>query len=106
MGWITPNCAAALSRSLRGCGVGEETDCKRVEKYAVRMGNGAILKRLGYLLDLFDLGPPNLHEHLQRKLTTGYAVLDPLSPCQGSHNAHWRLLVNVDREPLTRWRET
>lgn len=83
-----------------------EMDWKQLETYAARMGNRAIIKRLGYLLEAFDLGPANLRERLQKKLSAGYAVLDPLSPRNGVHNARWRLVINVDTDTLTRWRET
>ena len=84
----------------------DEMDWKRLTTYAERMGNGAILKRLVYLLDIFDLGSVTLRERLQKKLSAGYVVLDPVSPRNGSHNAHWRLVINVDTDALTRWRET
>ncbi len=89
-----------------------EMDWKQLETYATRMGNRAIHKRLGYLLEILDLDPKNpkgtfsLRERLQRKLSAGYVILDPLSPRTGTHNARWRLVINVDRDTLTRWRET
>jgi predicted transcriptional regulator of viral defense system len=69
------------------------------------MRNRAILKRLGYLREVFDLDSANLRDRLQRKLSAGYVVFDPLSPRQEIRNARWRLLINVDAETLTRWRE-
>jgi len=83
-----------------------EMEWKKLETYAGRTGNRAILKRLGYLLEIFDLGTVNFRERLQKKMSTGYVVLDPLSPHQGIHNARWRLILNVDIDTLTRWRET
>ena len=84
----------------------DEMDWKQLETYAGRMGNRAVLKRLGYLLQVFDLGPVSLRERLQKKLSQGYVVLNPLSSRQGIHNARWRLVINVDTETLTNWRET
>lgn len=84
----------------------DEMDWKRLEAYAVRMGNGAILKRLGYLLDVFDIGPSHLRQRLHKRLSAGYAVLDPLSPHQGMYNTRWRLLINLNPDALTHWRET
>lgn len=83
-----------------------ELDFKRMADYSVRMRNGAIVKRLGFLLERFDLGASALLEALQRQLSAGYARLDPLSPPHGRHNARWRVLVNLSEGDLLNWRET
>jgi predicted transcriptional regulator of viral defense system len=83
-----------------------KVDWKQLTTYAQRMGNGAVLKRLGYLLQVLELGPANFSERFRTRLTAGYVVLDPLAPRKGSHNARWRLLINVDPAELVRWRGT
>ena len=70
------------------------------------MQNRAIVKRLGFLLECLDVGPPTLRESLQEYLSAGYAQLDTLSPKRGHHNARWRVLVNLPIDELLRWRET
>jgi len=82
-----------------------EMDWTQLVSYAERMGNGAILKRLGYLLDALELGPARVRERLQKKKSAGYVTLDPLAPRDGTYNARWRLLVNVDSAQLVDWRE-
>ena len=83
-----------------------EMDWKQLGVYAERMGNGAVLKRLGYLLDVIELGPLNLRDRLHKKLSAGYAVLDPFAPRKGTYNARWRVFVNVSEQDLMAWRET
>lgn len=83
-----------------------EINWKKMETYAGRMGNRAIFKRLGYLLEIFDLGNANLRKRLKKKLSAGYVVLDPLSPRQGIHTARWGLIINIDQGTLTNWTET
>ena len=84
----------------------DEADWEQLADYAGRMGNGAIVKRLGYLLEALGVGPPDFREALRANLSAGYVALDPLSPPEGRHNARWRLLVNVDNATLTGWRDT
>ena len=62
--------------------------------YAARMGNVAVVKRLGFLMESLALGDS---ETLRKKvkLSTGFPALDPLMPHEGKHNRRWGLLVNV-----------
>jgi predicted transcriptional regulator of viral defense system len=83
-----------------------ELDFERIVDYSLRMQNRAIVKRLGFLLECLDVGPPTLRESLQEYLSAGYAQLDTLSPKRGHHNARWRVLVNLPIDELLRWRET
>ncbi len=84
----------------------DQLDWKQLLTHAERMGNGAVLKRLGYLLETLGIGPGSVRERLQRKKSAGYVLLDPLAPHTGIHNARWRLLINVDPTELVDWRET
>lgn len=78
-----------------------ELDMKKVIENADEMGNKTIIKRLGYLLDLFEY---HEYEHLFKdvKLSKGYPKLDPKLPEKGTFNDRWRLLINVDISP-GRW---
>jgi len=78
----------------------DDIDPKKLVKYALRLDIGAVYRRLGYLLDLFDLKAPDEIEMLQRKLTSSYATLDPMLPDKGKFMAHWRLRVNVSPEEI------
>jgi predicted transcriptional regulator of viral defense system len=69
-------------------------------KYAVRLGVGAVLRRLGFLLEIYDLGTPKEREPLRRKLTTAYVRLDPVLPAEGRYLRRWRLQLNITSEEL------
>jgi len=74
-----------------------KVDWKKVVEYAERMGNGAILKRLGYLVDLMELPlADDLREAIRSKLTKGYAPLYPGTKSKGKHNSKWRLVINAE----------
>lgn len=64
-------------------------------KYAEKMSNSAILRRLGYLCDLLGItiSIPEVN-------TRNYLYLDPTMPHKGEKNAKWRLIVNIDESVL------
>ena len=76
----------------------ETIDAGKLVDYALRLDVGAVIRRLGYLLELYDAEAPPAREleRLRRRLTATYAILDPLLPAEGKLMARWRLRVNVD----------
>ena len=68
-----------------------ESDRHTLIRYAETLGNGAVFKRLGFLVSqLFDDDP--LVEACRLRLTQGNAKLDPALPCRRLIKA-WRLWV-------------
>jgi predicted transcriptional regulator of viral defense system len=80
----------------------EEIDLKKIRAYALKMGNLAILKRLGYILEASGLLAQYEDVLKGVRLSRGYSLLDPLSPRSGNYNDTWGLLVNVEINP-ERW---
>ena len=78
-----------------------ELDMKKIVINADKMGNKTIIKRLGYLLDLFEY---HEYEPLFKDviLSKGYPKLDPKLPKKGTFNNRWKLLINADISP-ERW---
>jgi predicted transcriptional regulator of viral defense system len=74
----------------------EDMDAGKLVDYALRLDVGAVIRRLGYLLETFDVDAPRELERLRRRLTASYAILDPLLPAEGKLTARWRLRLNVD----------
>lgn len=68
--------------------------------YALRLGVGAVVRRLGFLLETFEVDVPAEVERLRVGLTSTYALLDPLMPAEGPYQARWRLRVNVEPDEL------
>lgn len=67
----------------------------------IRMGNSAILKRLGYLIELMGIDiPGGTRAMLESSLRKGYSPLDPLAPRRGRHSSRWRLLLNLPESSL------
>lgn len=72
----------------------------RLVDYALRVDVGAVIRRLGFLLETFEVDAPRELERLRRKLTATYAILDPLLPDEGKFLARWRLRLNVDPDEI------
>lgn len=78
----------------------------RLVDYALRLGIGAVIRRLGYLLELYQLAPKGDLDRLRSALTATYVVLDPLLPREGRHLSSWRLQVNILPDELDAIRST
>lgn len=68
--------------------------------HALRLDVGAVVRRLGFLLETFEFDAPAEIERLRAALTATYAPLDPLMPAEGPWHARWRVRVNVEPDEL------
>ena len=71
-----------------------EVDYEYLVECLLRMGNGAAIKRVVYLADLFDITLPR-REELEAAFTSGYSKLDPTRGNDGQYTSAYRLLLNV-----------
>jgi len=78
----------------------------RLVEYALRLRVGAVIRRLGYLGELYQLAPPEQWERLRASLTATYALLDPLMPDEGPYISRWRLRINISQDELEAIRRT
>ena len=84
-------------------GLWMQRDALKVERlvdYAQRIGVGAVVRRLGYLLEHYGLADAPTLEPLRGLLTATYQRLDPLLPTEGTFLSRWRLQLNVTPEEL------
>jgi len=78
----------------------DDLDWIKMVEYTRRLGNQAVAKRLGYLLEFYRLGTPETLASLQALVGPSYALLDPLLPADGRFLTRWRLQLNIDVEIL------
>lgn len=78
----------------------DATAVPKLVDYALRLGVGAVMRRLGFLLETFEIDAPPELERLRVGLTSTYALLDPSMPAEGPYQARWRLRVNVEPDEL------
>ena len=62
--------------------------------YMARVGNGAVYKRLGYLLEKLNIASAELFRECLDGKTTGISMLDPDLPRRGAVTTRWNLRVN------------
>jgi predicted transcriptional regulator of viral defense system len=77
-----------------------DVDAKKLVLYARRLGVGAVIRRLGYLMETCGIGTPEDLAPLRENLTSTYSLLDPLLPPEGKFSSRWRLRLNVRPEEL------
>jgi len=88
-----------IAKALRN---GEDTISPvRLIEYASRLRNGAVLKRLRYLLYITGYNPsPKLKNRIEKNLTTGFPILDPSGPAKGRYSRKWMLRLNIPEDRL------
>lgn len=69
----------------------EVFDYRLLAGYSQRIKNSGVVRRLGYLCDLFDI-----QIDLPKVGARNYLYLDPTMPHEGETDSSWRLKVNVD----------
>jgi len=83
----------------------EKVSFDKVVSYEERMGNSAILKRLGYLVEQLNMGVDNRTvSRIKNGISPGISMLDPTGPRRGAYMTRWNLLVNVPKRILEEWR--
>jgi predicted transcriptional regulator of viral defense system len=83
-----------------------DMNVQKLLEYATRLNIGSVKRRLGYLLELFDIAPEQQLRAFRKSLTATYVPLDPLLPREGPHLAKWRLQINISPEELQAARST
>ncbi len=68
--------------------------------YVSRFRSQAVIKRLGFLLELLEVITPVL-DKLQEMKTDSYEVLDPELPGKGKHSRRWSIQQNLETETIT-----
>jgi len=72
----------------------------KLMEYARRIGVGAVVRRLGFLLETYEMAAAPDLGRLRNGLTATYVRLDPVLPAEGKRLRRWRLQLNVDPEEL------
>jgi predicted transcriptional regulator of viral defense system len=73
---------------------GQSLDVNELIEYAVRLKNGSLASRLGYLLELLHQPVDGLQP------ASGPVLLDPRQSERGIFHRHWKLYVNMPTEDL------
>ena len=95
-----PRLSGGVSEIAKGIHArGSDVDYQKLVKDVGRFGNNAVAKRLGFLLELYDLDNAAV-EKLRQTANASYALLDPSLPPRGNRWSRWRLRLNLNPEEL------
>lgn len=75
-------------------------DTQKLINYALMLNSGVVFRRLGFLLELFDIGKKEERDLLAIKLTNSYALLDAGLFQEGKFLSKWKLRLNVSADEL------
>jgi predicted transcriptional regulator of viral defense system len=85
----------------------EKVSIERIVSYAERMGNAAIVKRLGYLVESLNINVDSkILPRMKGMISPGMAALDPTRPRKGTYSTRWNLLLNISKETLEELRRS
>lgn len=81
---------------------GRGVDLNKTLEYGIRAGNGAALKRMGYISSVMGL---DIEKDVLAalKVAKGYSLLDPTLPPEGRWDARWGLIINVPEDYIGEW---
>lgn len=77
-----------------------DVNAKNLVDYALRLGVGAVIRRLGFLMEAYGIGASEDLARLHKRLTSTYSLLDPILPPEGKFLSRWRLRLNVSPEEI------
>lgn len=102
-----PTYCGGFSEVAKGFSIKHQAiDPQRLIDYAVKLDVGGVIRRLGYLMELYKIGARIHWDFLQTKLNATYQLLDPELPPEGPYIARWRLRLNIPQEELLAIRGT
>jgi predicted transcriptional regulator of viral defense system len=77
----------------------KKIDYEKLHAYALRFGSQAVMKRLGFMLQLLDIDTAIVPE-LKKKITASFVLLDTELPATGKYISHWSIRQNLDTNTM------
>jgi len=95
-----PNYAGGIVEIARAVYISKDNiNFNKLYKYTAQFNSQAVVKRLGYLLELLEIDNPIIKK-LQQKKTASYVLLDTELPKKGSYLSKWSVQLNIDSETI------
>ncbi len=97
-----PNLCGGIKEVVRGIWSKQrEINWKKLVQYATKFHTKAAIKRLGFILELLNLGKECIPK-LKKIIASAkdYILLDPNGQKKGKHSSAWRMQVNMNLDEL------
>ena len=78
----------------------KELSLSKLIEYSDKLGVGAVYRRLGFLLETYEMDCVPEIKWLQSKISKTYLLLDPTLVDEGKYNSRWKLRLNVSKAEL------
>jgi predicted transcriptional regulator of viral defense system len=78
----------------------DDINISQLVDHALRLGVRAVIQRLGFLLEVFEVHAAAQIERLHSEISASYAPLDSLLPSEGPTNSRWHLHLNVEPDEI------
>ncbi|HET9057372.1 MAG TPA: type IV toxin-antitoxin system AbiEi family antitoxin [Chitinophagaceae bacterium] len=77
----------------------DKIDFNKLYDYTVQFKSQAVIKRLGFLLELLKISHPTI-EKLQKLRTNSFVLLEPSHPKEGKTIFRWAIQQNMDNDSI------
>jgi len=77
-----------------------DLDFGKLIQYLIRFNRKSVVKRLGFLFDIYGIANKEVQSELKKLLSPSYARLDPTLEDTGRFLNSWKLRVNIDQNEL------
>jgi predicted transcriptional regulator of viral defense system len=77
----------------------DKVDYPKLLKYARQFNSQAVIKRLGFLLELLKIDNPVI-DKLQKLRTNSFVLLEPSYPKEGKTIFRWAIHQNLDNDSI------
>jgi len=77
----------------------DKIDFNKLLHYAMQFKSQAVIKRLGFLLELLKISHPTI-ENLQKLRTDSFVLLEPSHPKEGKTIFRWAIQQNIDNDSI------
>lgn len=96
-----PEYCGGITECAKGLVNAKNLDIEKILSYAGKMKNGAIVKRIGFVAELFGLEAiVNFVERQIEHRSPKFSLLDTSLSSAGRYVRKWRLRINVDEDQL------
>jgi predicted transcriptional regulator of viral defense system len=95
-----PELCGGISEIAKGLWVKRnDIDYSKLLRYVEEFSSKAVAKRLGFLLELYELEERTVEE-LRKYVVPSFVLLDPSLPPKGKYQSAWRLRINLNPDEL------
>jgi predicted transcriptional regulator of viral defense system len=103
---LYPKYCGGIDEAVKGIwSAKDELDFSKLYEFSKRVGVNVVVRRLGYILDLLDIGKEITSEIVSSKFK-GYMWLDPIGPKKVlEYSKKYGLIINRTKKELTNWME-